>query len=60
MAAMKAISASIVILTGSLMVAIGATAQHADTQTLVCIFGGIVVAAGLYGWYEAMFGKLDK
>ena len=59
MGGMKAISASIIVLAGSLTFAIGGTIQHSDTQTFVCLVGIVLGIAGLISWILVMAGKAD-
>src|SRR5262245_9994129 len=49
MAGMKAISASIIVLSGAIMVSVGAT-QHDYTKFVVCTFGGILGWVGITDW----------
>jgi hypothetical protein len=56
---MKAISASIVILAGSLTFAVGATIQHSDTRMGVCAVGFLIGVAGIAVWIGTIVGKID-
>jgi hypothetical protein len=56
---MKAISASIVVLAGAILLAVGGTIPHGDTSTFVMLVGGIVGVAGLAGWIMEMLMR-DK
>jgi hypothetical protein len=59
MSGMKAISASIVVLAGSLTFAIGGTIQHSDTQLVVCIVGIALGIFGLATWLTYLLSKND-
>ena len=50
---MKAISSSIIVLSGSLMVSVGSMSSWPDTQMMMSLFGGLVVVIGLVGWFSA-------
>jgi hypothetical protein len=56
---MKAISASIVVLSGAYIFATGAAIQHSDTKMFVCLAGGVLVIIGLWGWLASVFGKTE-
>ena len=47
---MKSISSSIVVLSGSLMVADGSLSSNRDAQMVVCFFGAIVAVVALAFW----------
>jgi hypothetical protein len=56
---MKSLSASIIVLAGALTFAIGATIQHGDTQTVVCIVGIALGILGLGAWALALLSKSE-
>jgi hypothetical protein len=49
---MKAISGSIIVLSGAIVFAVG-TLAGGDAQTAAWLFGGTIVFFGLYGWFLA-------
>lgn len=51
---MRSISASIIVLAGTLCFAIGALIRHGDTQLFVCTVGLIIAGAGLFGWFRLL------
>ncbi len=51
---MKAISASIIVLAGAILLAGGAHIRHTDTKTFVMFAGCVVGVAGLVGWYRIL------
>ena len=55
---MRAISASIIVLSGALLLAIGATIQHGQRQTFVTGVGVALGLAGLIAW--AMLVKRNE
>jgi hypothetical protein len=59
MAGMKSISASIVALSGAVLLSAGAVNNYNDASGLVAIFGFLVSVAGLAGWIGAMIGKFN-
>jgi hypothetical protein len=59
MVGMKAISASIVVLSGAVILSVGACIRHGDTSIVICLIGSLVGAAGIAGWIGAMIGKFD-
>jgi hypothetical protein len=59
MGGMKAISASIIVLAGSLTFAIGGAIQHSDTQMVVCLVGTVLGIVGLISWIVAMTGNVE-
>ena len=54
---MKSISASIIVLAGSILVLGGSFIQHADTKLFVQILGCGVIAAGVWGWFVSVKEK---
>jgi hypothetical protein len=48
---MKAISASIVVLAGAILLAVGSLVQHADTKLFVQVVGSVVGGIGLGAWF---------
>jgi hypothetical protein len=57
---MKSISASIVVLSGSVMISVGALVPHSDTRLFVMFVGSVVGLAGLYGWFVATSNLENK
>jgi hypothetical protein len=51
---MKSLSASIIVLAGTLCFAIGGKIQHGDTQLFVCTVGLLIAGAGLFGWFQML------
>lgn len=51
---MKAISASIVVLSGAVLLLGGSQFLHSDTQLFVQFVGCLVGAAGLWGWFGCL------
>ena len=51
---MKSISASIVVLSGMLCLALGAMIPHNDTQRFICGVGLIVAGFGLVVWFKLL------
>ena len=51
---MKALSASIVVLAGAILLLGGSALLHSDTQLFVQSTGCIVGLAGLYGWFSCL------
>jgi hypothetical protein len=54
---MKAISASIIVLSGAIVFAAGALTNHGDTQLFVCSAGGLLAIIGFCAWIAACSGK---
>jgi len=54
---MKQISASIIVLSGTILVASGAHVAHNDTQAFVMILGCVVGLIGLSAWFTASRGS---
>jgi hypothetical protein len=50
---MKAVSASIVVLAGAILLAAGSFIQHSDTKVFVQFVGCLVGVIGLGGWFFA-------
>lgn len=48
---MKSISASIVVLAGSMAFALGGLIGHSDTSTFVMLAGGALAVYGLVRWH---------
>jgi hypothetical protein len=59
MGGMKAISASIVVLAGAIILCAAALNQHGDTSSLIGVFGFLVAVVGISGWIGAIIGKFD-
>ncbi len=51
---MKAVSASIVVLAGAILIASGVHVHHNDTQVFVCGLGCMVGLTGLLGWFVGL------
>lgn len=51
---MKSISAAIVVLSGSVVLSVGANVPHGDTQAFTMLAGGGLILIGLFGWWQAM------
>lgn len=51
---MKELSASIVVLSGAIVLAAGATIAQSDIRPLVCLAGVILAIVGLVGWFSTM------
>ena len=56
---MECISAAMIVLSGSVIFATGATVQHNDTQTVICLIGSAIGLFGLWAWATAYFGKSE-
>lgn len=54
---MKAISASIIVLAGAVLLAVGANIQHGDTNLVVSAIGCLVGLIGLAGWAVTLRGN---
>jgi hypothetical protein len=54
---MKAISASIIVLSGAILLVGGSYLQHSDTRLFVQIVGCAVGLAGLWGWFTSFKEK---
>ncbi len=57
---MKSISASIIVLSGSGLVAVGPFVRHGDTSTFVMLVGRALALAGLVGWYSTLRSSDDS
>ena len=57
---MKSISASIIVLSGSVMICVGALVPHSDTRLFVMFVGSAVGLAGLWGWFAAASNPESK
>lgn len=53
---MNAISSSIVVLSGALMLTGGGFITHAQTSTTISLIGAVVGAAGLWFWGRGVTG----
>jgi hypothetical protein len=51
---MKSISASIIVLSGAMVLVGGAFVGHHDTSTFVMLAGCVLGIAGLFGWYSTL------
>jgi hypothetical protein len=56
---MKAISSSIVVLAGSILLAGGAAISHSDTQIFICGVGVVIGLAGMIAWVFNLGVKAD-
>jgi hypothetical protein len=54
---MKAVSSSIIVLAGALLLAAGAMINHADTQFFVCSVGTLLGLVGLVAWLTNLRGE---
>ena len=54
---MKSISASIIVLAGTILILGGAHIQHDATQTFVMFVGCGFGAIGLWGWFQTIKEK---
>jgi hypothetical protein len=59
MGGMKAISASIVVLAGAIILCAAALCQHDDTNSVIGMVGFLVAVVGISGWIGAIIGKID-
>ncbi|MEX0937660.1 MAG: hypothetical protein WDZ59_07345 [Pirellulales bacterium] len=51
---MHAISASIIVLSGSILFAAGGLIPHDDTQLFFCLVGAVLGLGGLWTWFRAV------
>ncbi len=51
---MKAISASLIILTGDVILCVGAGGIKGDTGNMISVVGGCIIVLGALGWYREM------
>lgn len=51
---MKAVSSSIIVLTGGIIYAAGTLNGHGDTQVATCAIGAFLGLFGLFGWIISM------
>jgi hypothetical protein len=51
---MKSISASIIVLSGAIVLSAGGLVTHSDTSLFMMFAGGIVGLIGLYGWWVSV------
>jgi hypothetical protein len=54
---MKAISASIIVLSGSILYGIGAAFTRSETQMVTCALGFLLALFGFVAWIMAMGNK---
>jgi len=54
---MKSISASIIVVAGTILILGGSYIQHGDTKLFVQIVGCLVGAIGLWGWFVSLKEK---
>jgi hypothetical protein len=54
---MKSISASIIVVAGSVLILGGSSIPHSDTRLFVQIVGCGVCAVGLWGWFLSLKEK---
>jgi len=54
---MKSISASIIVVAGTVLILGGSYIPHSDTKLFVQIVGCVVGAVGLWGWFQTIKEK---